>query len=102
MEKNGKIGKKKKRKEKKNKKNIKIAEIHAYGGNIILVTTCDVLSFASVYPDSFQLSPHLCVFVGHSVYCARSVSCARDCVFLTRDMACTTAQEISRVPHPTW
>ena len=34
--------------------------------------------------------------------CCVSVSCARDCVFLTRDMACTTAQEISRVhliPH---
>ena len=33
------------------------AEIHVYGGNIILVTTGDVLSFASVYPDSCQLSP---------------------------------------------
>ena len=30
-----------------------------YGGNIILVTTGDVLSFAFVYPDSFQLSPHV-------------------------------------------
>ena len=28
-------------------------------GNIILVTTGDVLRFASVYLDSFQLSPHV-------------------------------------------
>ena len=35
------------------------AEIHVYGGNIILVTTGDVSSFALVYPDSFQLSPHV-------------------------------------------
>ena len=100
-----------------------------FGGNIILVATRDVLSFALVYPDSFQLSPHVLVFgrhsvncavvvAQHSVYCVRVVqhirclfpficccvssSSARDCVFLTRDMACTTAQEISRVqliPH---
>ena len=36
-----------------------IAEIHVYGGNIILVTTRDFLSFALVYPDSFQVSPHV-------------------------------------------
>ena len=36
-----------------------LAEIHVYGGNIILVTTGDVLSFALVHPDSFQLSPHV-------------------------------------------
>ena len=35
------------------------AEIHVYCGNIILVVTRDVLSFASVHPDSFQLSPHV-------------------------------------------
>ena len=29
------------------------AEIHVFGGNIILEATRDVLSFASVYPDSF-------------------------------------------------
>ena len=85
------------------------------------------LSFASVYPDSFP-APHMRVFGRHSVNCALlllstacavrelpgtgacfpfpcccvSSSCARDCVFLTRDMACTTAQEISCVhliPH---
>ena len=33
-----------------------------YGGNIILVATRDVLCFASVYSESFQLSPHVCVF----------------------------------------
>ena len=37
----------------------RIAEIHVYGGNIIHVATGDVLSFALVYPDSFQLSPHV-------------------------------------------
>ena len=35
------------------------AEIHVYGGNIILVTTGDLLSFALVNPDSFQLTPHV-------------------------------------------
>ena len=35
------------------------AEIHVYGGNIILVTSGDVLRFAFVYPDSFQLNPHV-------------------------------------------
>ena len=35
------------------------AEFHVYGGNILLVTTGDVLSFAIVYPDSFQLSPRV-------------------------------------------
>ena len=34
-------------------------EIHVYDGNMILVTTGDVLSFAFVYPDSLQLSPHV-------------------------------------------
>ena len=78
-----------------------------------------VLSFALVYPDSFPAestcvqflvgnSVNCAVVVAqHSVYCARvdpahqvlvfpfpccvSSSCARDCVFLTRDVACTTA-----------
>ena len=36
---------------------VRLAEIHVYGGNIILVATGDVLSLALVYPDSFQLSP---------------------------------------------
>ena len=32
-----------------------------------------------------------------------SSSCARDCVFLTRDMACTTAQENLMCPsYPAW
>ena len=37
----------------------KCAEIHVKGGNNILVTTGNVHSFALVYPDSFQLSPHV-------------------------------------------
>ena len=34
-------------------------EIHVFGGNIILVATRDVVSFALVYPDSFQLRTHV-------------------------------------------
>ena len=37
----------------------KTAEIYVCGGNIILVSTGDVLSCVSVYPESFQLSPHV-------------------------------------------
>ena len=37
----------------------KLRESHVYGGNIIMVTTGDVLSFALVYPGSFHLSPHV-------------------------------------------
>ena len=55
-------------------------EIHVYGGKVILVTTGDVLSFASVHPDSFQLSPHVRVFGRHSVNCARVVRHIR-CLF---------------------
>ena len=102
-----------------------------FGGNLILVATRDVLSFALVCSDSFPAEStcvsfllaryELCRFVWHSVElcgllslgtacavrelfgtsgacfpfpCGRvSSSCARDCVFLTRDMACTTARE---------
>ena len=38
------------------------AEDHVFGGNIILVTTRDVLSFAQCISIPFQLSPHVCVF----------------------------------------
>ena len=95
-----------------------------------LVATRDVLSFALVYPDSFPAESTCvsfwlaqCELCGcccsaqcdvlcescpaHQVpvfpfpCCCVSSSCARDCVFLTRDMACTTAQENLMCPsHP--
>ena len=94
-----------------------------------LVATRDVLSFALVYPDSFPAESTCvsfwlaqCELCGcccsaqcdvlcescpaHQVpvfppCCCVSSSCARDCVFLTRDMACITAQENLMCPsHP--
>ena len=52
-----------------------------FGGNIILVATRDVLSFALVYADSFPASVSFgrhsvncaVVVAQHSVYCARVV-----------------------------
>ena len=90
-----------------------------FGGNIILVANCDVLSFASVYPDSFAAESTDEFLVGTACTvrelsgtpgacfpfpcCCVSSSCARDCVFLTRDMACTTAQVNLTCPsHPAW
>ena len=53
---------------------------------LLLSTACIVRQLSSTSGACF---PFLC--------CCVSASCARDCVFLSRDMACTTAQEISRV-----
>ena len=53
-----------------------------HGGNIILVATRDVLSFALVYPDSFPAESTCVSFGRHSVNCAvvvaqHRVYCAR-------------------------
>ena len=58
-------------------------------------STC--VSFWSTQCDLCESCPVHQVPVFPFPCCCVSVSCARDCVFLTRDMACTTAQEISRV-----
>ena len=58
---------------------------------LLLCTACTVRELSNTSGACF---PFPCCCVG--------ASCARDCVFLTRDMACTTAQEIPRVhliPH---
>ena len=68
---------------------MEVAEIHVFGGNIILVATRDVLSFALVYADSFPAEStcvthwsaqcELCRFVRHSVELC-GCCCSAQCV----------------------